>query len=282
MAERSQAHDFRIGDGNRVSSADVARLAKDEAASNFAAEAMDSQSKPANMGKPLPKGFSRDEAQSIANDDQSAQHALMYGLSSNGGTEYWYHRNAGKWDKDHNGAVTKTELDQATIDGTNNLYDAALLVTLRKNVLAIQNLSNDTSGFENGITVQDMARLQAVRESRVTLDELSQLDRQAAESFNTDLASAEERLGRTALRQVMADESVSSLRRSLSFLTADSNEALRILLSKTSEELRAMDHSLRRTYATSLGDYVRKEMSVWPDKYEQVKAKFRQSGMWIR
>lgn len=282
MSERSQVEDVRTGDGHRLSRADSGRLAKEEATGNLVAEVMETQSKPVSMGRPLPKGFSKEHAQLMAKDDKNAQHALMYGLSSNGGTDYWYRRNAGKWDKDHNGAVSKEELDQATIDGTNNLYDAALLMTLRKNVLAIQNLSNDTSGFENGITVQDVVRLQAVRESRVKLDELTQLDRQAAESFNTDLASAQELLGRTALRQVMADESVSSLRRSLSFLTTDSNEALRILLSKTSEELRAMDHSLRRTYATSLGDYVRREMSVWPDKYEQVKAKFRQAGMWVR
>lgn len=282
MSERFQNQETKIGDEYQVFGDGMARYARDEASMRMFTDALETPSKLASMSKPLPKGFSREEAEALANNDQNAQFALMYGLSANAGTEYWYQRNVGKWDKDRNGALSKEELDLATINGTNNLYDAALLMTLRKNVLALENLSDDRSGFEDGITAKDIARLQSVRESRVKLEELTQLDRHTADSFNRDLAASEERLGRTSLRQVMADESVSSLRRSLSFLATDSNEALRILLSKTSEELRAMDHSLRRSHATSLGDYIRKEMSVWPEKYQQVRAKFRQAGIFIR
>ncbi len=77
-----------------------------------------------------------------------------------------------------------------------------------------------------------------------------------------------------------SDESVKQLRKCFAPFSRNAKEAVGILYRRTSSQIRAMDETLRLRYATSMGQYLRTEMSSFhPSEYKQALAELQRAGV---
>lgn len=155
----------------------------------------------------LQAGFSEQKAKEMAPTDKEVQDTLMFGPQTRGGYEYWLNRNFRLWDEDANGYLSQKELDGAKINTNGNRYDATMLMALKKDRSKIQNLHDDEIGFENdGVTMNDMLRLQAVHERRVPRETLTDQERAASFDFSMSLFDAERELEKKSALQIRIEQ----------------------------------------------------------------------------